>query len=214
MFEIKGKYNTAKVYQDKDKVGSSCLEQIESISNCEAYRDCKVRVMADCHSGTSSCIGFTVEYKGKVIPSTVGVDIGCGMYLVVLKGIKKENIDFASFDSFIRTNIPSGFNVNDRKAVDLDIAFDLTRLRCYGALNNIERIYCGLGTLGSGNHFLELDEDSEGEIYFVVHTGSRNLGKQVAEYYQDLAYNLLNRKVGDIRKEKENLIKKYKGEGR
>lgn len=210
MFEIKGKYNTAKVYQDKEKVEPSCIEQIEAISNCEAYRDCKVRVMCDTHTGCSSPIGFTVEYKDKVIPATVGVDIGCGMYLVVLKGIKKEDIDFKSFDSFIRQNIPCGLNVNDRRVVD----FDLTRLRCYDALDNIERLQCGLGTLGSGNHFHELDEDSDGEIYFVVHTGSRNLGKQVAEYYQDLAYNLINRRVGDIKKEKEALIKRYKEEGR
>lgn len=210
MFRIKGKYNTVKVYQDKEKVESSCIEQIKAISNCEAYRDCKVRVMADTHMGCSSPIGFTVEYKNKVIPATVGIDIGCGMYLVMLKGIKKENIDFKSFDNFIRQNIPSGLNVNSHKAVE----FDLTRLRCYSALNNIERLQCSLGTLGSGNHFHELDEDSDGEIYFVVHTGSRNLGKQVAEYYQDLAYNLINRRVGDIRKEKEALITRYKEEGR
>lgn len=210
MFEIKGKYNTTKVYQDRDKVEVSCLEQIEAISNCEAYRDCKVRIMADTHTGCSSPIGFTVEYKDKVIPATVGVDIGCGMYLVILKGIKKEDINFESFDNFIRKNIPSGLDVNDHKVVD----FDLTRLRCYDSLKETGRLERTLPSLGSGNHFQELDEDSDGEIYFVVHTGSRNLGKQVAEYYQSLAYNLCNRKVGDIRKEKEVLIKRYKEEGR
>jgi tRNA-splicing ligase RtcB (3'-phosphate/5'-hydroxy nucleic acid ligase) len=210
MFEVKGKYNTAKVYQDIEKVEESCLKQIEEISNSEAYRDCKVRVMADTHTGASSPIGFTVEYKGKVIPATVGVDIGCGMYLLKLEGIRKENIDFEAFDNFIRANIPSGMGVNSHKVID----FDLTRLKCYDHLINVDRLEATIPSLGGGNHFQELDEDSKGNIYFVVHTGSRNLGKQVAEYYQDLAYNLINLKTEEIKKEKMSLIKKYKEEGR
>lgn len=207
MFEVKGKYNTAYVYQDEDKV--ECIDQIREISNCEAYRGCNVRIMPDVHLGASSPIGFTVKLKGRVVPATVGVDINCGMYIMKLG--KLDNIDFEDFDNYIRANIPSGRNIREEKIVSFE---DIYNLRCIKALKNIPSFERSLATLGSGNHFEELDKDSEGNIYFVVHTGSRNLGKQVAEYYQDLAYTTLNYHLGDYNKERESLIKTYKEEGR
>ena len=207
MFEVKGRYNTAYVYQNEDKV--ECIDQIREISNCEAYRDCEVRIMPDVHLGASSPIGFTVKLRGKVVPATTGVDLGCGMY--VMKLGKLDNIDFEGLDNYIRVNIPSGRNIREEKIVSFE---DIYNLRCIGALKNIPAFERSLASLGLGNHFEELDKDSKGNIYFVVHTGSRNLGKQVAEYYQNLAYTTLNYHLGDYNKERESLIKSYKEEGR
>lgn len=207
MFEVKGRYNTAYVYQNEDKV--ECIDQIREISNCEAYRDCDVRIMPDVHFGASSPIGFTVKLKGKVVPATTGVDLGCGMY--VMKLGKLTNIDFEGLDNYIRANIPSGRNIREEKIVSFK---DIYNLKCIRALKNILAFERSLASLGSGNHFEELDKDSEGNIYFVVHTGSRNLGKQVAEYYQNLVYTTLNYHLGDYNRERESLIKSYKEEGR
>nr|DAE47581.1 MAG TPA: tRNA-splicing ligase RtcB [Bacteriophage sp.] len=211
MFEVKGKYNIAKVYQDESIVEESCIDQIRDLVDCEAYRDCQIRVMPDTHTGCAGPIGLTVKIEDKIIPATVGVDIGCGMYLFMLKGIRKENINFEDFDNYIRTHIPCGREIRSEKVAKFN---DIKNLRCFRELKDTVKFEKAIGTLGSGNHFEEIDEDSKGNLYFVVHTGSRNLGKQVADYYQNLAHGICNKHLDTYFIEKANLIETYKAEGR
>ena len=136
--------------------------------------------MPDVHAGAGCVIGFTANLGDKVIPNIVGVDIGCGMLTVELGNI---DLDLEALDNFINANIASGFNVRQNVAYE----FDLTELRCYNELENVPRLAQSLGTLGGGNHFIEIDVDSNGNKYLIIHTGSRNLGKQVAQLYQNKA---------------------------
>ena len=211
MIELKGKYNTAIVYQDEANMEESCLEQIKTIADCEAYRNSKIRIMPDAHSGLGSCIGFSATYTDKVIPGTIGVDISCGMRLVKLEGIKEEDIDMKAFDNYFHTHIPMGRNIHESRKVKFN---DILNLKCYRELKDTSKFERAIGSLGGGNHFGELDKDTKGNIYFVVHTGSRNMGKQVAEYYQDLADGICNKGLDAYFVEKANLIEKYKAEGR
>ena len=180
--------------------------QIYTLLAQDAFKDCKVRIMPDVHAGAGCVIGFTADLGDKVIPNIVGVDIGCGMLCVELG---KINIDYAKLDRVIRENIPSGMNVNGKAT------WHVTEkdLRCYDRLRNKEWIDNSMGSLGGGNHFIEIDEDEEGNKYLVIHTGSRNLGKQVCEIYQDKAiYNLHGN--GARKQEIEKLIAEYKAAGR
>ena len=161
-------------------------EQIELLLAQEAFKDCKVRIMPDVHAGAGCVIGFTANLGDKVIPNIVGVDIGCGMYTVYLGNI---DIDYKKLDDVINDYIPSGFDVHEDDGSV--VMFDFTQFKCYDQLTNIIRLDSSLCTLGGGNHFIEIDEDDAGGKYLVIHTGSRNLGKQVADIYQNRAIKKL-----------------------
>lgn len=171
-----------------DNIEPTALNQIYTLIRQPAFAKCKVRIMPDVHAGTGCVIGFTADLGDKVIPNIVGVDIGCGMLTVELG---KIDIDFDCLDRAIRENIPSGREVNE---VAIYSAKTLKNLRCYKVLKDPERLVRSIGSLGGGNHFIEIDADSEGMKYLVIHTGSRNLGKQVAEYYQNLAIETMQGK--------------------
>jgi RNA-splicing ligase RtcB len=203
LFELQGKYNLAKVFTDN--VESTAQSQIIELLNQEFVKDSKIRIMPDTHAGAGCVIGTTMTIQDKIVPNLVGVDIGCGMEVIE---ILNEDIDLEKLDKVIYENIPSGFAVRktEHKYAD-NINFD--SLKCKNHVN-IDRAKLSIGTLGGGNHFIEVNKDSNGKIYLVIHSGSRHLGKQVAEYYQELGYNeLIN-----INNQKTNLIKKLKSEGR
>lgn len=183
MLELRGKYNTAKVFTDN--IDSETIGQVTALMNQQSIKESQVRIMPDCHAGKGCVIGTTMTIQDKVIPNLVGVDIGCGMKVVELKDMR---LDLPKLDSYIRKNVPSGFDVRQRSARHKywkDIT--LEDLKCANSVD-IERAYNSLGTLGGGNHFIEVDKDFEGVLYLVIHTGSRNLGKQVAQYYQEQAW--------------------------
>ena len=177
MIEIRGKWNTALCYTDElDELAAG---QIRSVCDQEAFRDCTIRIMPDVHAGKGCTIGTTITIKGKIVPGMVGVDIGCGMETVRLK---ERGIDFSRLDSLIRRQIPSGQDV--RKAPYAPgIIESLRELRCADQVK-LDRAVHSVGTLGGGNHFIEIDCDDEGCLYLVVHSGSRHIGLEVAEYYQ------------------------------
>lgn len=203
MFEIVGKKCTAicyaKVYEEE------AIEQIRRMCDYEFTEGSKVRIMPDVHYGKGCTIGTTMTITDKVVPNIVGVDIGCGMYTV---NLGKASIDFNEFDKAAHF-IPSGRNVWDGKKEK----FNLAELKCYRELKESKRIERSLGTLGGGNHFIEIDKAEDGTNYLVIHSGSRNLGKQVAELYQRLAINL-NSGFGDYLEKKEEIIRTYKEQGR
>lgn len=180
-------------------------EQIDLLLAQPAFADCKVRIMPDVHAGAGCVIGFTANLGDKVIPNIVGVDIGCGMLTVNLGNI---DIDFAKLDRFIRDEIPSGMEVNDKQTSNVT-----SILLCREHLYNTDRLNRSMGTLGGGNHFIEIDVDDEGNKYLVIHTGSRNLGKQVCEYYQQLAVETMKGK-DTLKADIKALIDNYKAQGR
>ena len=203
MIEIIGKYNTAKCYAKTFDDGAR--EQILAICDMQEFASSKIRIMPDVHAGKGATVGTTLTVTDKIVPAMVGVDIGCGMYTVYLG---KVDIDLGMLDEVVHT-IPSGRDVWEGRQE----RFDLTELRCYRNLKDSKRLERSLGTLGGGNHFIEIDEDDEGGKYLVIHSGSRNLGTQVAEYYQTLAVDL-NLGKEDFFRKREELIATYKAEGR
>lgn len=193
-------------------IEQEALDQINTLMEQPAFSDCKVRIMPDVHAGAGCVIGFTADLGDKVIPNIVGVDIGCGMLTV---NLGKIDIDYEKLDAAIRKRVPCGFNVHESSSIYRPKARfpELQELRCYRELKDTKRLERSLGTLGGGNHFIEIDEGTDGTKYLVIHTGSRNLGKQVAEYYQNLAVELMQGKDELIAKQ-EQLIKEYKEAGR
>jgi len=183
------------------------IGQIQLLLSQSAFRDCKVRIMPDVHAGKGCVIGFTANLGNKVIPNIVGVDIGCGM-LVTQLGTKE--IDRNHLDASIRALVPNGRNVHDAAKERFPL---LTELRCYSVIRNPERMECSIGTLGGGNHFIEIDRDENGTQYLVIHTGSRSLGKQVADYYQNLAIDQLQGKKG-LQLAQQALIESYVASGK
>ena len=165
----------------------------------------KIRIMPDVHAGAGCTIGTTMTVSDKACPNVVGVDIGCGMYTVQLK---EKELDFKKIDEVCHY-IPSGRDVWEENNSD----FDLERLRCYKSLKNPDRLEKSMGTLGSGNHFIEIDQASNGAYYLIIHSGSRNLGKQVAEYYQQLAIELHMGKE-EYAAKKAAIIETYKSTGK
>ena len=190
-----------------DNIEPTALNQIYTLVKQPAFADCKVRIMPDVHAGAGCVIGFTADLGDKVIPNIVGVDIGCGMLTVELG---KIDIDFDYLDKAIWENVPSGREVNETAIYPTEV---IEYIRCYKALKDPERLVRSIGSLGGGNHFIEIDTDSEGVKYLVIHTGSRNLGKQVAEYYQNLAIETMQGKDELIAMQKK-LIADYKKQGR
>ena len=203
MIEIKGKINTALCYASV--VEDEAIEQIRRMCDYDFTQGSKIRIMPDVHSGKGCTIGTTMTVEGKAVPNVVGVDIGCGMYTVNL-GI--SDIDLEKFDEAAHF-IPSGMNVWEGRQE----RFDLTVLKCYRELKDTKRLERSLGTLGGGNHFIEIDKASDNTNYMVIHSGSRNLGKQVAEFYQNLAINL-SRGYGDYLEKRDEIIRTYKEQGR
>ncbi|MBO4474944.1 MAG: RtcB family protein [Clostridiales bacterium] len=203
MFEIKGKVNTAICYAKV--VEDVAVEQIRRMCDYELTSGAKVRIMPDVHSGKGCTIGTTMTVTDKVCPNIVGVDIGCGMYTVELAD---KSLDFGRIDEAAHF-IPSGMHVWEGRSE----RFDLTELRCFRNLKNTTYLQRSLGTLGGGNHFIEVDQGRDGTYYLVIHSGSRNLGKQVAEIYQALAVDLHKGKEEFFRK-RETLIREYKAQGR
>jgi RNA-splicing ligase RtcB len=188
-------------------VEETAVEQINTLTSIEAFKESKIRIMPDVHSGAGCVIGFTADLGDKVIPNVVGVDIGCGMLAV---NMGKVDIDLQKVDDFIRTFIPSGMNVHDTPITTLKET-QINRLKCFDSLRNVERLVNSVGSLGGGNHFIEIDiDESTGEKWLIIHSGSRNLGKQVAEIYQDIAIKKCNENKADL----TALIDKLKAEGR
>ena len=203
MLEIKGKVNTAICYASV--IEEEAIEQIRRMCDYEFTAGSRIRIMPDVHAGKGCTIGTTMTITDKAVPNIVGVDIGCGMYTVKLG---KTDIDFAKFDEAAHF-IPSGMNVWEGRQEH----FDLEQLRCYRDLNDTKRLERSLGTLGGGNHFIEIDESADGEKYLVIHSGSRNLGKQVAELYQKLAVELSKGKE-EYFKKRDEIIRALKEQGR
>ena len=189
-------------------IEQEALDQINMLLEQPAFQDCKVRIMPDVHSGKGCVIGFTADLGDKVIPNIVGVDIGCGMLTVKLDA---DAIDFDRLDAVIREFVPNGRDVHMAPQTDFP---DLQNLYCFPHLKDTNRVLCSIGTLGAGNHFIEVDRGQDGGLYLVIHTGSRNLGKQVAEYYQELAYRLTVYNEGEYDAKRKALIAEYKKLGR
>lgn len=203
MFVINGKVTSAVCYASS--IEDEAVAQIERMCSSEFTRGSSVRIMPDVHSGKGCTIGTTMTVTDKVVPNIVGVDIGCGMYTAELE---ERELDFEKLDSAAHF-IPSGMNVWEGKKEN----FDLQTLRCYRELHFSKRLVRSLGTLGGGNHFIEVDKAQDGRLFLVIHSGSRNLGKQVAELYQKLAIELAHGKEEYFNK-KDELIARYKAEGR
>lgn len=203
MLEIKGKVNIAFCYAKI--VEEEAIEQIRRMCDYDFTEGSRICIMPDVHAGKGCTIGTTMTVAGKAVPNVVGVDIGCGMYTI---NLGKSEIDFAKLDEAAHF-IPSGHCVWDGRME----RFDLMQLICYRHLKNTKWLERSLGTLGGGNHFIEVDQASDGTNYLVIHSGSRNLGKQVAEHYQRLAVELHQGKE-EYFKKREALIAEYKAAGR
>ena len=187
-----------------NNIEQSAKDQIDLLLEQEAFKNCKIRIMPDVHAGAGCVIGFTGNLGDKVIPNIVGVDIGCGMLCVNLGNI---DIDLEKLDKVIRKYVPSGKNVHKELK---DYFSEIKQLHCLKELKNKDNwLEKSLGTLGGGNHFIEIDVDNENNKYLVIHTGSRNLGKQVAEIYQNKAIEYCSFKK-EMQEEKNKIIKEYK----
>ena len=203
MMEIKGKVNTAISYAKV--IEDEAVEQIRRMCDYEFTEGSRIRIMPDVHAGKGCTIGTTMTIRDKAVPNIVGVDIGCGMYTVCLG---HQEIDFERIDEACHF-VPSGMNVWEGRRE----RFDLTELSSFRALKDTKRLERSLGTLGGGNHFIEIDRAADGTLYLVIHSGSRNLGKQVAEYYQNLAIDL-NKGKEEYFAKRDALIAEYKATGR
>lgn len=203
MLEIKGKMNTAICYANIIEEGA--IEQIRRMCDYALTEGSRIRIMPDVHAGKGCTIGTTMTIVDKVCPNIVGVDIGCGMYTLKLD---EKELDFGKIDEACHY-IPSGMNVWEGRKE----RFDLTDLKCFRSLKDSKRLQRSLGTLGGGNHFIEIDRSSDGTFYLVIHSGSRNLGKQVAEIYQQLAVDLhMGKEQYFI--QRDEIIRSYKEEGK
>lgn len=188
-------------------IEQEAIKQIDELLEQEPFKNCKVRIMPDVHSGKGCVIGFTADLGNKIIPNIVGVDIGCGMLCVEL-----GNIDWnlEKLDKIINEFIPAGRNIREKEIFKLE---NIEKLHCFRELKETNKFNKAIGTLGGGNHFIEIDIDDEKNKYLVIHTGSRNLGKQVAEYYQNLAIELCSGKE-EFHNKKYKLIETYKKQGK
>lgn len=194
-------------------IEGKALEQINTLASQKAFDNSKIRIMPDVHAGKGCVTGFTADLGDKVIPNIVGVDIGCGVLCTYLGNI---DIDLKELDNFIKKEIPLGKNVHSSSQYSSIIEEDiLKKLYCYNELKEIDHLTKSLGTLGGGNHFIELDIDEDNNKYLLIHTGSRNLGKQVATIYQHKANEYIEScKDNEVSLQKESLIREYKATGR
>lgn len=201
MLELKGKYNTAKVFTDN--VDNETISQVIELLNQDYINDAKIRIMPDCHAGAGCVIGTTMTISDKVCPNLVGVDIGCGMLAV---RIAEKDVDLPKLDDVINTYVPAGFNVNNEPLGNFN------HLNGLVAPADLPLAYRSIGSLGGGNHFIELDKDEDGNLWLVIHTGSRHLGLEVAKYYQEFAYKQL--KDLDVGDKIKTVIADLKAKGR
>lgn len=190
MIELKGKYNAAQVFTDI--IDEASIAQIIELCNQDFTKGERVRMMPDVHAGAGCTVGTTMTIKDKVVPNLVGVDIGCGMETVK---IKEKHIELEQLDKLIYAKIPSGFSIRDNPHRYIE-QIDLSKLHCFEHINPL-RAEKSLGTLGGGNHFIEADKDTHGNIYIVIHSGSRHLGLEVAKFYQEEGYRRLNKSSAD-----------------
>lgn len=190
-----------------NNIEESAKEQINLLLEQEPFKNCKIRIMPDAHAGKGCVIGFTADLGDKVIPNIVGVDIGCGMLCVELG---KVDIDLEKFDHVVNKYIPSGRNIREQRLLNFE---RINELYCLRELKETKKFNRAIGTLGGGNHFIELNVDDDNNKYLVIHSGSRNMGKQVADYYQNLAIELCSGKE-ELFKRKAELIITYKEQGR
>lgn len=188
-------------------IEQEAIKQIDELLEQEPFKNCKVRIMPDVHSGKGCVIGFTADLGNKIIPNIVGVDIGCGMLCVELGNI---DLNLEKLDKIINEFIPAGRNIREKEIFKLE---NIEKLHCFRELKETNKFNKAIGTLGGGNHFIEIDIDDEKNKYLVIHTGSRNLGKQVAEYYQNLAIELCSGKE-EFHNKKYKLIETYKKQGK
>lgn len=184
-------------------VEDTARAQIDEMNECEAYKDCTVRIMPDCHAGKGCTIGTVIEVKDRIVPNTVGVDIGCGMMVCE---IMDKDIDLERLDKVVNEFVPAGFNVHDEP---VRISTELDDLVCIKAVKK-DYIQRSIGSLGGGNHFIEVNRAEDGKHYLVIHSGSRNLGVTVCDYYQKIA----EKECGIDPKERQALIDRLKAEGR
>lgn len=204
--EILNKYgNTVKVFARTFE--QEAYDQVKRLADCEAYKHSKIRVMPDAHAGKGCVVGTTIQLAGKVTPNLVGVDIGCGMLVVEMK---EREINLEKLDCFIRENIPCGFNVRETP-LEKYMNDNLGRFHCQSCLDE-DLYYKSIGTLGGGNHFIEIDKSAKGNLYLVIHSGSRNLGVRVCRYYQDMAIAEMGKEHSHLHR--NALIEKLKAEGR
>ncbi len=197
---IKGDFNEAEVFTEN--IDKETISQIKQLLDQEFVKNSNIRVMPDCHKGAGCVIGTTMTIKDKIVPNLVGVDIGCGVLCVELGDI---DLNLDKIDDFIKNNIPHGFNINNKAVVDyID---EILKIRC---INNIkkkpEEFNRALGSLGGGNHFIEIDKDDFNNKYLVIHSGSRNIGLQVAKHYQDVGYNNLNYNNSEYEEKSKEII--------
>jgi len=204
MIEITGDRNSAKCYCDE--LEESAAKQIRAVCDQEAFAGCKIRIMPDVHAGMGCTIGTTMTIRDKIVPGMVGVDIGCGMETVE---VDEKEIDFKRLNNTVRRRIPSGHSTR-RDIHPLSDEIDLSELRC-AAHVDLKRARRSIGSLGGGNHFIEVDKADDGTLFLVIHSGSRHLGKEVAEYYQEEALRNLS---GVSRAQIDELIASLKAQNR
>lgn len=205
MIEVRGKFNSAKIFTDSPD--EKTVSQIIELCNQEFAKDSQIRIMPDCHYGAGCTIGTTMTIQDKIVPNLVGVDIGCGMFVSIIKQ-NKDDIPFDKLDELIRRYVPSGQRVHDKR--NRHPLSERVDFRNIIAPINLNRAKDSMGTLGGGNHFIEINEIDEGTIALVIHSGSRSLGAEIAKFYQNTAYEYLT----DNRAEKQLLIERLKREGR
>lgn len=204
MITIQGQYNTAICYTNE--LEGAAREQIQAVCDRPEFAGCKIRIMPDVHAGKGCTIGTTMTIQDKIVPGMVGVDIGCGMETVELA---EREIDFAKLDALIREKIPYGREIRDIPH-PLNSEIDLTQLRCADQVN-LDRAVHSIGSLGGGNHFIEVDQAGDGRLFLVIHSGSRHLGMEVADYYQNEGRRAL---WGGARHQIQETIAQLKAEGR
>lgn len=204
MITIQGQYNTAICYTNE--LEGAARGQIQAVCDRPEFAGCKIRIMPDVHAGKGCTIGTTMTIQDKIVPGMVGVDIGCGMETVELA---EHEIDFAKLDALIREKIPYGREIRDIPH-PLNSEIDLTQLRCADQIN-LDRAVHSIGSLGGGNHFIEVDQAGDGRLFLVVHSGSRHLGTEVADYYQNEGRRAL---WGGVKHQIQETIDRMKAEGR
>ena len=195
------KFNNTKIFASI--IDEVTKKQIADLENSEAYKGCPIRIMPDCHAGSGCTIGTVIYVQDRIVPNTVGVDIGCGMLVVCLG---KQEVDLERLDEVINEQVPAGFNIHDHQRASFLL---LDSLYCKEAIDK-DMALRSIGSLGGGNHFIELDVDSQGNKYLVIHSGSRNLGKRVCEYWQKKAVDYCQSKAYNERE----IIDRLKAEGR
>lgn len=186
-------------------------DQLKQLMSVKVFKDAKIRIMPDTHAGKGCVIGFTADLGDRVVPNLVGVDVGCGMYVVNMGKLDLSDERLSELDKFIHENIPSGMSANDAAHV---VGFEyLDKLHMRRELRNVEHLQASVGSLGGGNHFIELNKSESGDVYLVIHTGSRNLGQQVCRYYQAMAVDYCLNTANEIKGKVAGLITKMKLKG-